>query len=89
MQIADKAHTLMGYSDIEQATREDVDKSQIPAKQRKDSGNPDWKMSTQDLEKEQNKSPTSSAGLAQLKKDIGVYEETALEAVMRLSNYKK
>ena len=68
---------------------EEVDKSQIPAKQRKDSGDPDWKVTVKDLDNEQDKSPTSSAGLAQLKKDIGVYEETALEAVMRLSNYKK
>ena len=67
---------------------EEVDKSKIPAAQRKAQGG-DWKVSTKDLEKERSKSPTSSAGLAQLKKDIGVYEESALDAVMRLSNYKK
>jgi len=61
--------------------------SEVPAYLRKQQGKPP--LTTQDLEKEQNKSPTSSAGLAQLKKDIGVYEESALEAVMRLSNYKK
>ena len=63
------------------------DKSQIPAKFRKDSGDPDWKMSTKDLENEKTNSPTSSAGLARKKAELGISEE--LDSIMRLANHKK
>jgi hypothetical protein len=53
--------------------KEGVEKSQIPAFKRKEKGG-DWKMSTKDLEDEKTKSPTSSAGLARKKKEIGVQE---------------
>jgi hypothetical protein len=53
--------------------KEGVEKSQIPAFKRKEKGG-DWKMSTKDLENEKTKSPTSSAGLARKKKEIGVSE---------------
>jgi hypothetical protein len=53
--------------------REGVEKSQVPAYKRKEKGG-DWKMSTKDLEDEKTKSPTSSAGLARKKKEIGVQE---------------
>jgi len=86
MQIADKAHTLMGHSDIEQATREGVDKSQVPAYKRKEQGG-DWKMSTKDLEKEKTNSPTSSAGLARKKAELGMSEELA--SIMKLSGLAK
>ena len=87
MQIADKAHTLMGHSDIEQATREGVDKSQVPAVMRKEKGDVDWKMSTQDLEKERDQSRTTKPGLDAHKAKLGMSEEIA--DIMRLVNHKK
>lgn len=86
MQVADKAHEMMGHSDIDQATREGVDKSQVPAYKRKEQGG-DWKMSTKDLEKEKTNSPTSSAGLARKKAELGISEELA--AIKRLSGLAK
>ena len=64
---------LEGAVKKEKATKEAVDKSKIPAAQRKAKGG-DWKVSRADLEKEANKSPTTKAGLAQKKKDVGVAE---------------
>jgi hypothetical protein len=55
--------------------KEGVEKSQIPAYKRKEKGG-DWKMSTKDLEDEKTKSPTSSAGLARKKKELGMSEES-------------
>ena len=88
MQIADKAHQMFHPSlePIAQATREAVDKSQVPAYKRKEQGG-DWKMSTKDLEKEKTNSPTSSAGLARKKAELGISEELA--EIMRLANHKK
>ena len=62
------------------------DKSQVPAFKRKEQGG-DWKMSTKDLEKEKTNSPTSSAGLARQKAELGIREELA--SIMRLANHKK
>jgi len=56
------------------------DKSQIPAVQRKAQG-PDWKMKMQDLEKEKTNSPTTSAGLARRKQELGMKESIKLVAV--------
>ena len=66
------------------------DKSQVPAYKRKEQGG-DWKMSTKDLEKEKTNSPTSSAGLARKKAELGLgqNESAALEAIIRIANYKK
>jgi hypothetical protein len=66
--------------------REGVDKSQVPAYKRKEQGG-DWKMSTKDLEKEKTNSPTSSAGLARKKAELGMSEE--LSSIMRLANHRK
>ena len=66
--------------------REGVEKSQIPAALRKEKGG-DWKMSTKDLEKEKTNSPTSSAGLARKKAELGISEELA--AIMKLSGLAK
>jgi hypothetical protein len=68
----------MAYEDMTRilklsGVKEGVEKSQIPAFKRKEKGG-DWKMSTKDLEDEKTKSPTSSAGLARKKKEIGVSE---------------
>lgn len=49
-------------------------KSDIPAYQRKASGDKDWKVSTKDLEDEKTKSPTSSAGLERRKQELGMSE---------------
>ena len=62
------------------------DKSQVPAYKRKEQGG-DWKMSTKDLEKEKTNSPTSSAGLARKKAELGISEELA--AIMKLSGLAK
>ena len=66
--------------------RESVDKSQVPAYKRKEQGG-DWKMSTKDLEKEKTNSPTSSAGLARKKAELGISEELAV--IMKLSGMAK
>jgi hypothetical protein len=89
MQIADKAHTLMGHSDIEQATREGVDKSQVPAVMRKEKGG-DWKMSTQDLEKERDQSRTTKPGLDAHAAKMGVgqqhqHESAELASIRKLA----
>jgi hypothetical protein len=47
-------------------------KSDVPAFMRKAKGADDWKMSTKDLDDEKTKSPTSSAGLARKKKELGM-----------------
>jgi hypothetical protein len=57
----------------EKATKEDVDKSKIPAAQRKAQGG-DWKVSKDDLDDEEAKKSSSKAGLEKLKKDTGVKE---------------
>lgn len=49
-------------------------KSDVPAFLRKKQGG-DWKTSTKDLEDEKTKSPTSSAGLARKKKELGMSEK--------------
>jgi hypothetical protein len=78
-------------SKVEGIAQEDgPDKSQVPAYKRKEQGG-DWKMSTKDLEKEKTNSPTSSAGLARRKAELGLgkNESEALEAIMRIANYRK
>jgi len=60
-----------------------VDKSKIPAYQRKAKGGDDWKLSQQDLDDEASKSPTSRAGLEKAKqrlRDQGVMEQDMEEA---------
>ena len=54
-----------------------VDKSKIPAFQRKAKaapGDDSWKVSQQDLDDEASKSPTGSAGLAKAKQRLGMNE---------------
>ena len=61
-----------------EAPQEEADqgpnKSDVPAFMRKAKGGDDWKMSTKDLDDEKTKSPTSSAGLARKKKELGMGE---------------
>jgi hypothetical protein len=85
MQIADKAHTLMGHSDIEQATREGVDKSQVPTFQRDKEGKP--RLTLKDLEKERNQSRTTQQGLDAHKAKMGMSEELA--AITKLAGIGK
>ena len=49
-------------------------KSDVPAFMRKAKGDDDWKMSTKDMDDEKTKSPTSSAGLARRKQELGMGE---------------
>ena len=58
-----------------EAPQEEADgpnKSEIPAFMRKAKGGDDWKVSTKDMDDEKTKSPTSSAGLARRKKEMGM-----------------
>jgi len=57
--------------------KDTVDKSKIPAVQRKAQGG-DWKVSTRDLEHERSKSPTGAAGLAKAKERLGMNENQQL-----------
>ena len=75
-----KAGTLEEDQVDEGAYRAAPDKSQVPAAQRKAQGG-DWKMSTKDLEKEKTNSPTTSAGLARRKQELGMRESIKLVAV--------
>ena len=85
---SDRADALKaaGIPDTRGPNESGPDKSQVPAYKRKEQGG-DWKMSTKDLEKEKTNSPTSSAGLARMKAELGMSEE--LESIMRLANHKK
>jgi hypothetical protein len=49
-------------------------KSDVPAFMRKAKGGDDWKVNTKDMDDEKTKSPTSSAGLARRKKELGMGE---------------
>ena len=69
----------------EEEYKASVDKSKIPAHLRKAKGG-DWKLSTKDLEDEASKSPTSAAGLAKLKKRLGMNENVKVKNMK--SNYK-
>jgi hypothetical protein len=89
---SDRADALKaaGVPDDRGPNESGPDKSQVPAYKRKEQGG-DWIMSTKDLEKEKTNSPTSSAGLARKKAELGLgqNESAALEAIMRIANYRK
>ena len=72
---SDRADALKaaGVPDDRGPNESGPDKSQVPAFKRKEQGG-DWKMSTKDLEKEKTNSPTSSAGLARKKAELGMSE---------------
>ena len=65
------------YEGVEEA--DGPNKSDIPAVQRKEKGGDDWRMSTKDLDDERTKSPTSSAGLARRKKELGMGEGSRID----------
>jgi hypothetical protein len=62
-------------------------KSDIPAFMRKAKGGDDWKMSTKDVDDEKTKSPTSSAGLARKKKELGMEDQQQSMAVQELAEF--
>lgn len=69
--------------------KESPNKSDIPAYKRKQQGG-DWKVSTKDLDDEKTKSPTSSAGLARRKQELGMSEDAdAFESIMKLAGLTK
>ena len=55
--------------------RAGVNKSDVPAYKRKNSGDPDWKVSHDDLKKEREQNASGSEGLAALKKRMGMIED--------------
>ena len=59
---------------VPQESANGPNKSDVPAFMRKAKGDDDWKMSTKDMDDEQTKSPTSSAGLARRKQELGMGE---------------
>jgi hypothetical protein len=60
--------------ELPQEAADGPNKSDVPAYLRKQKGGDDWKMSTKDVEDEKTKSPTSSAGLARRKQELGMGE---------------
>ena len=58
--------------EVPQESADGPNKSDIPAYLRKQKGGDDWRVSTKDVEDEKTKSPTSSAGLARRKKELGM-----------------
>lgn len=70
----------------DESMEEGPNKSDIPAYKRKQQGG-DWKMSTKDLEDEKTKSPTSSAGLARKKAELGMSE--SFEDILKLAGLSK
>ena len=74
--LYDRAYDSLHESELSLIKgRAGVKKSDVPAHKRKNSGDPDWKMTTTDLEKERTQSPTSAEGLAALKKRMGMIED--------------
>lgn len=74
--LYDKAYDSLHEEDMKVIKdRAGVNKSDIPAYKRKNSGDPDWKVSHDDLRKEREKSATSPEGLAALKKRMGMIED--------------
>ena len=59
---------------VPQESANGPNKSDVPAFMRKAKGDDDWKMSTKDMDDEKTKSPTSSAGLARRKQELGMGE---------------
>jgi hypothetical protein len=62
-------------------------KSDVPAFMRKAKGGDDWKMSTKDVDDEKTKSPTSSAGLARKKKELGMEDQQQAMDVQELAEF--
>ena len=74
--LYDKAYDSLHESELNLIKdRAGVNKSEVPAYKRKNSGDPDWKVSHDDLKKEREKSATSPEGLAALKKRMGMIED--------------
>lgn len=61
--------------EVPQEAADGPNKSDVPAYLRKQKGGDDWKMSTKDVDDEKTKSPTSSAGLARRKQELGMEGE--------------
>lgn len=68
----DEQSAAEGMDDADDADK----KIKIPAFMRKQSGDPDWKTTTQDLEKAKERNISSPEGLAALKKRMGEIEES-------------
>jgi len=62
-------------------------KSDVPAYLRKQKGGDDWKMSTKDMDDERTKSPTSSAGLARKKKELGMEDQQPSMNIQELAEF--
>lgn len=62
-------------------------KSDVPAYLRKQKGGDDWKVSTKDLDDEKTKSPTSSAGLARKKKELGMEDQQQSMSIQELAEF--
>jgi hypothetical protein len=74
--LYDKAYDSLHEEDMKVIKdRAGVNKSDIPAYKRKNSGDPDWKVSHDDLRKEREKSASSPEGLAALKRRMGMIED--------------
>jgi hypothetical protein len=58
--------------EVPQEAADGPNKSDVPAYLRKQKGGDDWKVSTKDMDDEKTKSPTSSAGLARRKQELGM-----------------
>ena len=75
----EQEHETSGEGYHPEMDEDGPNKSDVPAFQRKAKGGADWKVSTKDLDDEQTKSPTSSAGLARRKKELGMNEGTTVK----------
>ena len=74
--LYDKAYDSLHESELNLIKdRAGVNKSDVPAHQRKNSGDPDWKVSHDDLKKERERNTSGSEGLAALKKRMGMIED--------------
>jgi len=73
-------------AEVPQEASDGPNKSDVPAYLRKQKGGDDWKVSTSDLDDEKTKSPTSSAGLARKKKELGMEDQQSL-SVQELAEF--
>jgi hypothetical protein len=64
--------------EVPQEESDGPNKSDVPAYLRKQKGGDDWKMSTKDMDDEKTKSPTSSAGLARRKQELGMENQQSM-----------
>jgi hypothetical protein len=85
--IGDRGHGGEDFNKNIMSAEEEAKKVDIPAYKRKESGNPDWKVTQKDLEKDDERNLSSKAGLEKRKRDLGIDED--FTRILKLSGLAK